>query len=180
MPQTSDLPRRIQVIDSHTAGEPTRCVISGGPELGGGSVAERLERMRSHHDVYRRAILLRAARLRRPGRRTACGTGQPRRRDRRDLLQQRRLSRHVRPRHHRRGGTLRTWGESAPGQHRSETPVGMVGVELDDDGRRDRSTTSPAIAIARTSRWTCRATARSPAMSPGAATGSSSSTTIAR
>jgi len=58
MPQTSDLPRRIQVIDSHTAGEPTRCVISGGPDLGGGSVAERLERMRSHHDVYRRAILL--------------------------------------------------------------------------------------------------------------------------
>jgi 4-hydroxyproline epimerase len=58
MPQTIDLPRRIQVIDSHTAGEPTRCVISGGPELGDGSVAERLERMRSQHDVYRRAILL--------------------------------------------------------------------------------------------------------------------------
>jgi 4-hydroxyproline epimerase len=54
----NELPRRIKVIDSHTAGEPTRCVISGGPELGGGSVAERLERMRDEHDVYRRAILL--------------------------------------------------------------------------------------------------------------------------
>jgi 4-hydroxyproline epimerase len=52
-----DLPRRIDVVDSHTAGEPTRCVIAGGPELGGGSVAERLERMRSEQDVYRRAIL---------------------------------------------------------------------------------------------------------------------------
>lgn len=52
------LPRRIEVIDSHTAGEPTRCVISGGPDLGPGSVAERLDRMRSEFDVYRRAILL--------------------------------------------------------------------------------------------------------------------------
>jgi len=25
---------RIQVIDSHTAGEPTRVVIAGGPDLG--------------------------------------------------------------------------------------------------------------------------------------------------
>lgn len=52
------LPRRIEVIDSHTAGEPTRCVIAGGPDLGSGSVEERLKRMRSEHDVYRRAILL--------------------------------------------------------------------------------------------------------------------------
>ncbi len=58
MPQKNDLPRRIQVIDSHTAGEPTRCVISGGPDLGDGSVAERLERLRKEYDVYRRAILL--------------------------------------------------------------------------------------------------------------------------
>ena len=26
-----------RVIDSHTGGEPTRCVVSGGPDLGGGS-----------------------------------------------------------------------------------------------------------------------------------------------
>jgi 4-hydroxyproline epimerase len=58
MNMNHDFPRRIAVIDSHTAGEPTRCVISGGPDLGSGSVAERLERMRSENDVYRRAILL--------------------------------------------------------------------------------------------------------------------------
>jgi 4-hydroxyproline epimerase len=29
------------VIDSHTAGEPTRIVISGGPDVGSGSLAER-------------------------------------------------------------------------------------------------------------------------------------------
>ena len=30
---------RIQIIDSHTGGEPTRVVISGGPELIQGNVA---------------------------------------------------------------------------------------------------------------------------------------------
>jgi 4-hydroxyproline epimerase len=57
MSLNNHLPRRIQVIDSHTAGEPTRCVISGGPELGSGSLAERLEKLRQEHDVFRRAIL---------------------------------------------------------------------------------------------------------------------------
>ena len=28
------LSRKIEVIDSHTAGEPTRCILSGGPDLG--------------------------------------------------------------------------------------------------------------------------------------------------
>lgn len=51
------LPLRIEVIDSHTAGEPTRCVLSGGPHLGTGPIAGRLEKLRAHHDVYRRAIL---------------------------------------------------------------------------------------------------------------------------
>ena len=48
---------RIEVIDSHTEGEPTRCVVSGGPDLGSGSMSERLEIFREQHDVYRRAIL---------------------------------------------------------------------------------------------------------------------------
>lgn len=51
------LPHRIEVIDSHTAGEPTRCVIAGGPHLGTGPLAERLVRLRESHDVYRRAVL---------------------------------------------------------------------------------------------------------------------------
>ena len=33
--------QRISVIDSHTGGEPTRVVISGGPDLGKGSMADR-------------------------------------------------------------------------------------------------------------------------------------------
>lgn len=56
MPNFS-LPLRIEVIDSHTAGEPTRCVLSGGPHLGSGPLAERLERLRTEHDLYRRAVL---------------------------------------------------------------------------------------------------------------------------
>jgi 4-hydroxyproline epimerase len=34
--------RSIQVIDSHTGGEPTRLVVSGGPDLGSGSVLDQL------------------------------------------------------------------------------------------------------------------------------------------
>ncbi len=49
--------RKILVVDSHTGGEPTRVVIEGGPELGSGSVAERLERLRNHHDDFRRAVV---------------------------------------------------------------------------------------------------------------------------
>jgi 4-hydroxyproline epimerase len=49
--------RRIQVIDSHTGGEPTRVVISGGPDLGRGSMAERLERFKVAHDDFRSAVV---------------------------------------------------------------------------------------------------------------------------
>ncbi|MSU76748.1 MAG: hydroxyproline-2-epimerase [Gemmataceae bacterium] len=48
---------RIQVIDSHTAGEPTRVVIDGGPDLGVGTLVERRELFRSHFDRYRSAIV---------------------------------------------------------------------------------------------------------------------------
>jgi 4-hydroxyproline epimerase len=49
--------RRIQVIDSHTGGEPTRVVISGFPDLGSGSMAERMEVFRQEFDHYRSAIV---------------------------------------------------------------------------------------------------------------------------
>jgi 4-hydroxyproline epimerase len=49
--------REIQVIDSHTGGEPTRVVMSGGPELGGGSVARKLRVFRERHDAFRSAIV---------------------------------------------------------------------------------------------------------------------------
>ena len=50
-------PRRVRVIDSHTGGEPTRLVVSGGPDLGTGSLAGRLERFRSKHDDFRSAVV---------------------------------------------------------------------------------------------------------------------------
>ena len=49
--------KRIQIIDSHTGGEPTRVVIGGGPDLGGGTVAERLQVFRDHHDRFRSAVV---------------------------------------------------------------------------------------------------------------------------
>jgi 4-hydroxyproline epimerase len=49
--------QRIQIIDSHTGGEPTRVVIAGGPDLGAGSLAERRERFHSDYDAFRSAIV---------------------------------------------------------------------------------------------------------------------------
>jgi 4-hydroxyproline epimerase len=45
------------VIDSHTGGEPTRLVISGGPDLGSGPLSDRLERFRREHDDFRSAVV---------------------------------------------------------------------------------------------------------------------------
>jgi len=49
--------KKVSVIDSHTGGEPTRIVIAGGPELGGGSVADRLKIFREEHDRFRSAVV---------------------------------------------------------------------------------------------------------------------------
>jgi 4-hydroxyproline epimerase len=47
----------IRVIDSHTAGEPTRLVLEGGPDLGSGPLAERAARFRADFDPWRSAIV---------------------------------------------------------------------------------------------------------------------------
>jgi 4-hydroxyproline epimerase len=49
--------RRIQVIDSHTGGEPTRVVIAGGPDLGHGSLVERRTILRERFDTFRSAVV---------------------------------------------------------------------------------------------------------------------------
>jgi 4-hydroxyproline epimerase len=49
--------QRVQVIDSHTGGEPTRVVLAGGPDLGGGSLAERRDRFRAEFDQFRSAVV---------------------------------------------------------------------------------------------------------------------------
>ncbi len=47
----------ISIIDSHTGGEPTRLIVAGGPELGQGSMAERLARFASDYDHLRTATV---------------------------------------------------------------------------------------------------------------------------
>jgi 4-hydroxyproline epimerase len=48
---------RVLVVDTHTGGEPTRVVISGGPELGAGPMAERLAVFRDRYDTFRSAVV---------------------------------------------------------------------------------------------------------------------------
>ncbi|MET1256844.1 proline racemase family protein [Aliikangiella maris] len=47
----------LTIIDSHTGGEPTRTIVSGGPNLGNGTMAERLLRFRDEYDHLRRALV---------------------------------------------------------------------------------------------------------------------------
>lgn len=49
--------RKVQVIDSHTGGEPTRTVIAGGPDLGNGSLAERRLCLQQLHADFRAAVI---------------------------------------------------------------------------------------------------------------------------
>src|SRR5580704_5441381 len=54
---TSSKRRTVRVIDSHTGGEPSRLVVDGGPHLGTGPLADRLERFRAQHDDFRSAMV---------------------------------------------------------------------------------------------------------------------------
>lgn len=49
--------KRIEVIDSHTGGEPTRIIVAGGPDLGDGTLADRRERFRKDFDHIRSAVI---------------------------------------------------------------------------------------------------------------------------
>jgi 4-hydroxyproline epimerase len=127
--------QRVRVIDSHTAGEPTRVVVSGGPDLGKGSLRERGERFHRDFDDFRSAVVneprgsdvMVGALLQEPldpaaaagvlffnnvGMLGMCGHGTI--------------------------GVVRTLqhlGRVGPGRHRIETPVGVVEAELHEDGR---------------------------------------------
>ena len=48
---------RVQVVDSHTGGEPTRLVMSGGPSLGTGTASQQLQVFRAEHDRFRSGIV---------------------------------------------------------------------------------------------------------------------------
>jgi len=127
--------QKIRVIDSHTGGEPTRTIIAGGPDLGQGPLAERVERFRTDFDAYRSAVVneprgsdvLVGALLCEPhapdcaagviffnnvGYLGMCGHGTI------GLI-----------------ATLAYLGKLGPGTHRIDTPVGVVSATLHDDGR---------------------------------------------
>ena len=52
-----DASNSIHVVDSHTGGEPTRVVISGGPDLGRGPLIDRLKLFRDQYDQFRSAVV---------------------------------------------------------------------------------------------------------------------------
>ena len=137
MTTTARPPNAIRVIDSHTEGEPTRLIMEGGPHLGEGPLAERLQRFRQQHDAYRRATVneprgsdtLVGALLCRPHRPDCqagviffnnvgylgmCGHGTI------GLV-----------------ASLAHVGRCAPGPLRIDTPVGPVDARLHEDGRID-------------------------------------------
>ncbi|HBT5200936.1 TPA: hydroxyproline-2-epimerase, partial [Klebsiella pneumoniae] len=51
-------PITLRAIDSHTGGEPTRLIVDGFPDLGGGSMAKRRDRFAHDFDHWRQAAIL--------------------------------------------------------------------------------------------------------------------------
>ena len=125
----------VRVVDSHTAGEPTRVVIEGAPALGGGSVAQRLERFRAEHDRYRSGIAneprgsdaVVGALLCEPAD-ASCAAG---------VIFFNDVGCIGMCGHGTMGlaVTLARLGRIGPGRHRIETAVGVVSVELHDRAR---------------------------------------------
>lgn len=127
-------PGVVRVIDSHTAGEPTRVVVEGAPDLGGGDMRSRLARMREQEDWLRTSLVLEprgseamvGALLQAPvspaaaagvlffnnaGYLGMCGHGAI------GVVE-----------------TLAYLGRIGPGRHVIETPVGDIAIELTHDG----------------------------------------------
>ena len=119
----------MRVIDSHTAGEPTRAIVEGGPELGVGRLAERAARFESGHAWIRSALLTEprgfdamVGALLCPPDDPSCATG---------IVFFDTAGNLGMCGHGTIGvaATLAFLGRIAPGTHRFETPVGVVAVE---------------------------------------------------
>ena len=119
----------MRVIDSHTAGEPTRAIVEGGPELGVGRLAERAARFESRHAWIRSALLTEprgfdamVGALLCPPDDPSCATG---------IVFFDTAGNLGMCGHGTIGvaATLAFLGRIAPGTHRFETPVGVVAVE---------------------------------------------------
>jgi 4-hydroxyproline epimerase len=127
--------KRIRIIDSHTGGEPTRTVISGYPDLGNGTMAERLQRLKTEHDDLRSAVVneprgsdaMVGALLCEPLD-PACVAG---------VIFFNNASYLGMCGHGTIGlvATLEYMQRITPGLHRIETPVGVVTAQLHDDGK---------------------------------------------
>jgi len=52
-----NLKRAVAVIDTHTAGEPTRIVIGGGPQLRGSTIKEKWLEFREKHQAFREFVV---------------------------------------------------------------------------------------------------------------------------
>ncbi|WP_183040122.1 4-hydroxyproline epimerase [Paraburkholderia tropica] len=126
--------KTLSVIDSHTGGEPTRLVTEGGPELGRGPLAERLEIFRRDFDRVRAGIVCEprgsdvmvGALLCEPHD-PACSAG---------VIFFNNVGFLGMCGHGTIGliVSLAHMGRIAPGVHRIETPVGNVEAELHADG----------------------------------------------
>jgi 4-hydroxyproline epimerase len=124
----------INILDSHTAGEPTRLVIEGGPNLGLGPLAARLEVFRSEHDRFRSAVVneprgsdaIVGALLCEPAD-PACAAG---------VIFFNNVGYLGMCGHGTIGlvASLAWMGRILPGHHRIETPAGIVTAELHEDG----------------------------------------------
>ncbi|TAM74317.1 4-hydroxyproline epimerase [bacterium] len=126
---------RISVVDSHSGGEPTRVIVEGGPDLGSGSMAERLARFREAFDDVRSATVneprgadpVVGALLCAPSD-PSCTAG---------VIFFNNVGYLGMCGHGTIGmvTTLAYLGRIGPGLHRIETPVGVVGARLHEDGR---------------------------------------------
>jgi len=126
--------QKIKIIDSHTAGEPTRVVIEGGPELGAGSLAERRDVFRARFDRYRSAVVneprgsdVVVGALLTPPTDASCAAG---------VIFFNNVGYLGMCGHGTIGviATLAHLGRIGPGAHRLETPVGVVTATLGVDG----------------------------------------------
>ncbi|MEZ6194135.1 MAG: proline racemase family protein [Planctomycetota bacterium] len=126
--------RVIEVIDSHTEGEPTRVVVAGLPDLGPGSARERMEVFRRDHDAIRSAL------IREPRGFDAMVGAALLEPNSPDAVAQVIFFNNVGFLNmcvHGTlgvGRTLQHLGRIGPGRHRLETPVGEVFVILGEDG----------------------------------------------
>jgi len=123
-----------QFVDSHTGGEPTRIIVSGGPELGTGTLTERLEVFRNRFDDFRKGVVLEprgseelVGGLLVEPHEPDCSAG---------ILFFNNVGMLGMCGHGTIGlaVTLAHLGRIATGRHRIDTPVGAVSFELEEDG----------------------------------------------